>query len=237
MNKTAIEIQAEYYKQTATQYDTSHIDSTNDIEHDFALSILSSMIQFYSVKSILDVGAGTGRTIKYIMEKHPDVRIIGIEPILELREQGYSKGISKSILIEGDGNNIMFKEQEFDLVCEFAVLHHVAKPKLMVDEMLRVSSKCIFISDSNNFGQGSNFERFLKQSIDFLGLWRLYDIIRTKGKGYHISDGDGLYYSYSVFNNYSQIKRHCKKIHLINTGNGEVNLYKSAPHVVLAGIK
>ena len=107
----------------------------------------------------------------------------------------------------------------------------------MVSEMLRVTKKIIFISDNNNFGQGGVFGRFLKQTLNALGLWKAYDFVRTKGRSYHISEGDGLFYSYSVFNNYDQIKNSCKKIHLLNTTNSSLNFYRSATHVALVGIK
>ncbi|WP_259066554.1 class I SAM-dependent methyltransferase [Mucilaginibacter sp. X4EP1] len=235
MKKNATEIQADYYKQTADKYDASHLDST--AEHDVALHFLSSVIKLYHIKSILDVGAGTGRAIDFIIKNHPDIKVIGIDPVKELLEQGHSKGIPKNVLIEGDGNKINFGDAEFDLVCEFGILHHVSKPDVVVAEMLRVAKKAVFISDSNNFGQGGRLGRYLKQTLNFWGLWRAYDLIRTKGKGYQISEGDGLYYSYSVFNNYKQIKKQCRKIQLLNTNDGEMDLYKTASHIALLGLK
>ncbi len=70
-----------------------------------------------------------------------------------------------------------------------------------------------------------------------IGLWRVVDFIKTKGKGYTISEGDGLAYSYFVFNNYKQISGYCKPIHLLNTKDGGMNLYRTASHVALLGIK
>jgi ubiquinone/menaquinone biosynthesis C-methylase UbiE len=233
MKINANTIQEEYYKQTAENYDSSHLDIETDYEHSIALHFLSSMIRFYSIKSILDVGAGTGRTIHFIMKEHPGVSITGIEPIKEMREQGHKKGIPASMLIEGDGNKINFADGEFDLVCEFGVLHHIPNPGKVVSEMLRVANKCIFISDSNNFGQGNFLNRSIKQLLNFAGLWPLFNSIRTGGKGYQISEGDGLFYSYSVFDNYKQIKRQCREIHLLNTKEGCGNLYRTAPHIAL----
>lgn len=68
-----------------------------------------------------------------------------------------------------------------------------------MSEMLRVAQKAIFISDANNFGQGRFLARTAKQALNALGLWKTVDFIKTKGKGYTISEGDGLAYSYSVF--------------------------------------
>ena len=52
-----------------------------------------------------------------------------------------------------------------------------------------------------------------------------------------ISEGDGSFYSYSVFDNYAQIKKNCKSVHLFNTKNANENLYKTSPHLTLLGIK
>ncbi len=103
--------------------------------------------------------------------------------------------------------------------------------------MLRVSKKAIFISDCNNFGQGSLPARSIKQLANFLRLWPVVDRIKTHGRGYTISEGDGLAYSYSVFTNYAQIKRQCRSVHLLNTGSAGFNVYHTAGHLALLGIK
>lgn len=230
------QIQQKYYAETASNYDDWHLNHESG-EHDFALMFLSSAIERLGSKSVLDVGAGTGRTINYLKSRHPDIQVTGIEPVKELREQGYKKGIEKENLIEGYGENIAFPDNSFDIVCEFGILHHVPQPEKVVEEMLRVARKGIFISDSNNFGQGSWVARTIKQGLNALGAWRLYDFVRTRGKMYQISEGDGLFYSYSVFNNYRQIKKSCKVVHLVNTKDGSSNLYKTASHIALLGIK
>ncbi|MCX7101575.1 MAG: class I SAM-dependent methyltransferase [Methylobacter sp.] len=231
-----IEQQRRYYAETANLYDTLHV-SEEENEHFFALSFLIGMLDYLQIKSILDIGSGTGRALCHLKEMRPELRLMGIEPVKELREVGYSKGLSELELIEGDVNSLQFDKNEFDLVCEFGVLHHIRKPEQAVSEMLRVAKKGILISDSNNFGQGSPSSRAIKQLINSLGLWPIFDLIKTRGKGYTISEGDGLGYSYSVFNNYKQIDEQCKIIHLLNTINGGINPYKTASHVALLGLK
>jgi ubiquinone/menaquinone biosynthesis C-methylase UbiE len=231
-----IEKQRRYYAETANIYDTMHVNE-QDNEHVFALSFLIAALDYLKIKSILDIGSGTGRALCHLKKLRPELQLVGIEPVKELREVGYSKGLSELELIDGDVNKLQFDRGQFDLVCEFGVLHHLRKPEQAITEMLRVSNKAIFISDSNNFGQGSFTARTLKQLINTLGLWNLFDLIKTRGKGYTISEGDGLGYSYSVFNNYKQIQEQCKNIHLLNTKDGQINPYATASHIALLGIK
>ena len=228
-------MQRRYYAETASRYEAMHVNERD--EHSFALGLLVASVDFLQVRSILDVGSGTGRAIRHLKKHRPDLRVVGIEPVKELREVGYSLGTAEADLVDGDANHLEFGAGEFDLVCEFAALHHMRRPELAVAEMLRVARKAIFISDANNFGQGSRAVRSIKQIINFFGLWKMANLAKTKGKGYLTSEGDGVAYSYSVFNNYKQIQASCSSIHLLNTVDGHLNLYRTATHVALLGVK
>jgi SAM-dependent methyltransferase len=230
-----VNLQRQFYADTAAKYDAMQISEQD--EHQFALAILSAMIEFHDIKSVLDVGSGTGRALRYLKSRHLGVRFVGIEPVEALRKVGHQAGLSPDELKDGDINALAAADGEFDLVCEFAVLHHVPKPKQAVAEMLRVARKAIFISDANNFGQGGLMSRCLKQGINAFGLWRVFDWLRTGGRGYHVSAGDGLFYSYSVFNEYRQLREACRSIHHFNTVDAGPSLARSAPHVAILGIK
>ena len=230
-----VNLQRKYYAETAAKYDAMQVSEQD--EHQFALAILSGMIEYYGIKSVLDVGSGTGRALRYLKPRHPGVRFVGIEPVEALRKIGHATGLSHEELKDGDVNALVAADGEFELVCEFAVLHHVPKPELAVAEMLRVARKAVFISDANNFGQGGPATRLLKQAINALGLWRAFDWLRTGGKGYHVSAGDGLFYSYSVFNNYQQIRKACGIIHQFNTVDAGPSLARTAPHIAILAIK
>ena len=231
----AVGIQRAYYARTAEEYDEMHV--RGDDEHGIALSFLISMIGQFGVKSILDVGCGTGRGLLRIKDALPGIRAVGIEPSAELREVGHAKGLSETELIDGDAMNLPFADGSFDLVCEFAALHHIPAPSKAVAEMLRVARKAVFISDTNNFGQGGWLPRLMKQTINAARLWPVADFIKTRGKGYSFSEGDGLYYSYSVFNDLRQIQKACNTVHFLNTTGGGPNLYRTATHVALLGLK
>ena len=78
--------------------------------------------------------------------------------------------------------------------------------------------------------------RLDKQAIHALQLWPLANFIKTRGKGYAISDGDGLFYGYSVFDDYPQITAQCAHV-LLNTSESGPNIYRSASHVALLNVK
>lgn len=230
-----IAIQRQYYSDTAADYNNLHMDECG--EHYFALTFLEAIIDFYGIESVLDIGAGTGRVALHLKEKKPGLKIVSVEPVSALRQIGHDAGLSEEELLDGDATALAFANNEFDLVCEFGVLHHIPTPERAVSEMLRVGKKGVFISDSNNFGQGSYLSRSLKQVLNALRLWPLANFIKTKGKGYTIFEGDGLAYSYSVYSDYDLIKKACSRVHVLNTKDGAINPYRTASHVALLGIK
>ncbi len=210
--KDIAEEQQRYYTRTAGKYDDLHLHEKD--EHYFALSLLRGVLDYLDARSILDIGSGTGRALIYLKNKRPDLKIIGVEPVTALREVGYTKGLSKDELVPGDAQQLAFSDGEFDIVCEFGVLHHIRDPARVVAEMLRVAKKAIFISDANNFGQGSVLKRGIKQTLHTFGMWRL---ARYLWGDILYSEADGISYSYSVFDNYKQIRCQCSPIYLFNT--------------------
>ena len=233
-NKEEI-LQREYYAGTASRYDEMHL--AKDAEHKLASFLMLAAVDYLEIKSVLDIGSGTGRTLLFLKHHRPNLRILGVEPVRELWEVGHRNGLSPEQLVDGDALRLDFENEAFDLVCAFAVLHHVRRPETVVAEMLRASRKAVFISDSNNFGQGSFPARTLKQLINACALWRVADFFKTKGKGYTITEGDGLAYSYSVFYNHRQIRRQCRSVHLMNTKGEGPDLYRTAAHIALLGVK
>jgi SAM-dependent methyltransferase len=231
----SVHLQRAYYEATAAEYEHMHGD---DPDHQFALRLMLACIGQHGINSVLDVGSGTGRTLRFLKQNCPSLRILGIEPSNALRQIGYESGLADYELIGGDGQRLPFGDGAFDLVCEFGVLHHVPNPALIVAEMMRVARRAIYISDSNNFGQGGFTVRLLKQAINALGLWPVANWIKTKGKGYDWSEGDGISYSYSIFNNWRQIQLACDTVCLFTTRSMSApNVYRAAGHVALLGLK
>jgi ubiquinone/menaquinone biosynthesis C-methylase UbiE len=230
-----VERQRRYFADVAEEYDSRVED---EFEHAFALSFLVGVIQRFSFQSVLDIGSGTGRAMTYLRSRQPDLRIQGVEPVEALRGVGHSKGIPKDDLIEGDATALHFNDNAFDVVCEFGVLHHIPRPEQAVTEMLRVAKRAILISDSNNFGQGRGIARSVKQAANAIRVWPALNYLKTRGKRFTYSEGDGVAYSYSVFNNYAQIAKACTSVHIVNTSADlwGRSPYRSAGHVALLGL-
>jgi len=195
-------LQASYYVQTAARYDEMHMADAED-EHYTALQIIDSISGLLGLRTFLDVGAGTGRAVLFLRREDRVVR--GVEPVRSLIDQAVTKGLPEGDILCGSGQSLPFEDQSFDAVLECAVLHHVTDPASVVKEMMRVARRAIFLSDSNRFGQGGTLSRLFKLALCKTGLWGPFRYIQTGGKKYTISDGDGLAYSYSVYDSYRQL--------------------------------
>jgi ubiquinone/menaquinone biosynthesis C-methylase UbiE len=86
---SAVERQKAYYANTASHYDNMH----DEPEHLLALHLLTVFIELHNIRSILDVGAGTGRAMGWLKQRFPDLVVKGVEPVEQLRKQAYAKGI------------------------------------------------------------------------------------------------------------------------------------------------
>ena len=228
-------LQRSYYARTADQYEDLHVREHD--EHGLALAWLAGLTDHFGASSVLDVGCGTGRALRYLKHRQPNLRITGIEPSAELRAVGHAAGIADDELVDGDATRLAFADNSFDFVCEFGVLHHLENPRLAVAEMLRVARVGIFISDDNHFAAGSVAGRRVKQVLNSLGLWNAAYWLRTRGKGYRISEGDGLSYPYSVFTDLGIVRAQCGLVQLASTAQGGPDLYASAAHMAVFGHK
>ena len=212
----AVAIQREYYTETAARYDSMHAhEGGTDASITKFMYAIAAMLE---VRTILDVGTATGATVRDLKRALPGVFVCGVEPVGALVQQAVKNGITASgPIVQATGEALPFATASFDTVCEFATLHHAANPSAVVNEMLRVARKAVFLCDSNRFGQGSLPARLLKLALYKAKLWDAFNYLRTGGKGYVITEGDGLAYSYSVYDSLEPIYRWADRVILIPT--------------------
>jgi ubiquinone/menaquinone biosynthesis C-methylase UbiE len=210
----AVKIQRQYYEETAARYEEMHLhEASGDI---LSTQFLHAILRMMEVRSVLDVGTATGRGMRDLKNALPDLFVCGIEPVGGLVEQAVRSGNAGSgPILQGTGDALPFPDASFDAVCEFAILHHHPNPSAVVREMLRVAKKAVFLVDSNRFGQGSRVARLAKLGLYKTRLWGVFNYLRTSGKGYRITEGDGLAYSYSVYDSFELIAQWADRVILI----------------------
>jgi ubiquinone/menaquinone biosynthesis C-methylase UbiE len=215
-----VQIQRQYYTDTAARYDAMHAREGDD-----DLSILKfvcAMLRMIEAQSVLDVGAGTGRGIRHMLDAIPGLSIRGVEPVAALVQQSVQKNeLPHGTILQGSGDALPFEEASFDVVCSFALLHHVPKPDIVIREMLRVARKAVIIADSNRFGQGRWPVRLVKIGLYKAGLWGIVNFLKTGGKGYMLTEGDGLAYSYSVYDSFNRIAQWADRVILMPADRGK----------------
>jgi ubiquinone/menaquinone biosynthesis C-methylase UbiE len=210
----AVALQRKYYTETAARYEEmhEHEGSSDPLRMDFIVA----MLRMLCVRTVLDVGTASGRTLRTLKTAIPELFICGIEPVGALVDEAVARGNSASgAILQGKGDALPFSDSSFDAVCEFAILHHVADPRIVVAEMLRVAKRAVILSDCNRFGQGQMFLRLVKFALYKTRLWGLFTYLRTSGKGYQLSKGDGLAYSYSVYDSFDQVAQWADRVFVI----------------------
>ncbi|KAF7307602.1 Methyltransf-25 domain-containing protein [Mycena indigotica] len=95
--------------------------------------------------SILDVGCGPGTITVDLACLVPQGHVTGIEPSAEqeevldkARHLASSQGVTNLTFSRGDGHNLPFPDNMFDVVHAHQVLQHVADPVKVLSEMKRV---------------------------------------------------------------------------------------------------
>lgn len=212
--REAVRIQRKYYTDTAPQYDAMHAHEGDDDPAIFKL--VSALLRAVEPATLLDVGSATGRGVRQFSSAMPELSVCGVEPVSALIEQAVRRnGLASASFVQASGEALPFRDASFDVVCSSALLHHVPQPAVVVREMLRVARKAVVITDSNRFGQGKSAMRLLKLLLYKMHIWGAVNFVKTRGKRYLITEGDGLAYSYSVYDSFDLISTWAHRLILI----------------------
>jgi ubiquinone/menaquinone biosynthesis C-methylase UbiE len=188
-------------------------------------------VREFKLTSLLDVGTGTGRAVTFLRRTHPGAFVIGIEPAVPLLARAQAKlEINGVGLASASGYQLPFGDASLDAVCQFGVLHHVKDPNAVVREMMRVAKRAVFLSDSNRFGQGPLPARLVKLLLAQCGLWPAANFVKTRGTGYTITAGDGLAYSYSVYDSFATLRAWADRLVLVPTSRVASQMASPAKH-------
>lgn len=213
---TAAKIQRAYYADTADRYEADHVQDGD--EHYFALRHIAFYLKWIDARSVLDTGCGTGRALRFLRDSLPHVSVRGNDPSEELLAIAVrDHGVPVDTLDCCPSERLPYEDASFDAVIATGVLHHVAEPEKVVAEMLRVARFAVFVSDCNIYGQGSRLARHVKRLLASARLLKSVNWVRRGGRNWFYSPGDGIAYSYSVFDSIPQLRKYCPSIVVIPT--------------------
>src|SRR5262245_56465903 len=103
-----------FYADRAAQY---AVEGWGAAEHDWPLAILLGYMSIAKPASVLDVGAGSGRSLHVMRQRFPELSICGIEPSAEFRAIGHRElSLTDDELRDGDATRLPFPDKSFDLV-------------------------------------------------------------------------------------------------------------------------
>jgi ubiquinone/menaquinone biosynthesis C-methylase UbiE len=238
MTGDPVAAQRRYYAETATTYDDTHERG----EHVEALDHVLSYLRRIEAESVLDTGCGTGFALRYLADEMPDLALRGNDPSEELLAVATERyGIPAAQLDACGSEELPYEDGAFDAVIETGMLHHVPDPAPIVAEMLRVARKAVFISDNNAYGMGTLPRRVAKVGLAKSRLLGPVNRLRRGSHDWYYTDGDGIAWTYSVFDSLPQIRRSCAEIVVKPLGIKRRGVERwpllQASHCLVAGFK
>lgn len=105
---------------------------------DFFLNYKYLFLRKYYRKKCLDIGSGTGRFAKYLLDMGHQVKALDIVDKSEFAELG---------LTLFDGKTIPFEDHAFETSTVMFVLHHTDNQDQLIEECKRVTTKYIIIGE------------------------------------------------------------------------------------------
>jgi ubiquinone/menaquinone biosynthesis C-methylase UbiE len=126
-------------------YDATDIASTYDRGRDHGpafldlwMNVVASYVKDQDIKTILDLGCGTGRFTEALRARF-DAKVIGIDPSEKMLAQARSKQPGGRIQYEhGKAESIRLPDNSVDLIFMSMIFHHLADPALAARECRRV---------------------------------------------------------------------------------------------------
>ena len=126
-------------------YDATDIASTYDLGRDHGpefldlwMNVVAAHVKNHRIKTILDLGCGTGRFTEALAIRF-DAEVIGIDPSKKMLAQARNKPSNDRIRYQqGCGESIPLPDNSVDLIFMSMIFHHFDNPRLAARECRRV---------------------------------------------------------------------------------------------------
>ncbi len=145
------------------------------------IDYIKKFIDISEMENIFDLGCGSGFST-FLLDKEVPGKVIGGDRSMQM----LSFHPMKDKIINLDAYKLPFKDEQFDLVNIWEVLHHIENPVDILSEIRRVTKKYIVIFEPNSM----NPAQFVFALVDKPHRWVLrfrknyiFDIVKKAGFG------------------------------------------------------
>jgi ubiquinone/menaquinone biosynthesis C-methylase UbiE len=118
----------------APDYDSWSFTDAGKIVYQLELNALLQALKLEKDCQILDIGVGTGIFSAELVKR--GAIVVGIDPSEEMLSIAKQRGINE--IVKGNGENLPFADEQFDIVLAFTSLEFSPNPQRFVSEMYRV---------------------------------------------------------------------------------------------------
>ncbi len=142
----------------AAAYDKWFENQTDGSLANLEVQLMLDMLKPVCTESVLDVGCGTGGSLRALLET--GLEVTGIDPSPYVLDIAYKKVKNRVDLYRGFAEDLPFEDNSFNHACFFSTLEFVDNPKKAIMEASRVAKDRIFIGVLNRYA--------LKDPSDFV---------------------------------------------------------------------
>lgn len=102
-----------------------------------------------ALRTVLEIGCGSGSFLSSLRDSLPNVKAVGLDPTMNAIDKCRAAGLEGyAETLQEYAANPMHEQKQFDFLCAFHCLEHVAEPKQLLLGMKRLAHQesCIFFS-------------------------------------------------------------------------------------------
>lgn len=119
--------------------------------------LILSNVQFSKGARVLDIGCGTGRFAKRVVEHYPDSTVVGLDlspGMLRMARDNCKEYRDQITFVEGDSEQLPFEDSSFDIITCVHSFHHYPHKQTVLAEMHRVLKPggAVCVVDGNRDG-------------------------------------------------------------------------------------
>ncbi len=125
------------------------------------IEALKAQIPASEIKTILDLGCGTGRFTLALSEAFGS-QVIGVEPSTAMLEVATSQSESNVVWKQGQAESIPLESEAVDLVFMSQIFHHLQSPRRAIEEINRVLTPAGYLAIRNGMREHNGELQWLK---------------------------------------------------------------------------